>query len=58
MNNNKNILGCFVSNSVESEWNEFEQNRKFEQGKLFRLYIWGEKGIDKSLKLLNNFQID
>jgi hypothetical protein len=54
MSDNVNILGCFVSNSVESEWTEGKKNFAFEQGKLFRTYLWGENGIDNAIKKLKH----
>lgn len=42
----KNILGCFVSSTFESE--------NTGQGPLFRSYIYGETGIGNILKKLHN----
>ena len=53
-NNKNNILGCFVSNTMDAEWSILEQNQKLELGKVFRSYVYGEKGIDNILKTLNN----
>ena len=56
MENNTNILGCYASYpTLMYGATEVEQTFAKEQGDLFRSYIWGEKGIDKSLKNLNNF---
>ena len=54
IDNNNSILGCFVSTTANSESQPEEQNRIFEQGKIFRSYIWGEKGICDTLKQLNH----
>ena len=54
MNDNKNILGCYVS--VTQAYPDADQQTKdlaTEQGRLFRTYIWGEKGICDTLKQLN-----
>ncbi|MDR0575276.1 MAG: hypothetical protein LBG96_14870 [Tannerella sp.] len=53
MMNEKNILGCFVSNTADARWSENERNFVFEQGRLFRGYLWGKKGISETLKHLN-----
>jgi len=55
------FLGCFTSgpatvydsNKTEKE-RLVEQENKLEIGKLFRSYIWGEKGISDELKKLRN----
>jgi hypothetical protein len=50
---NENILGCFVS--VTNPYPDAPQREKdlaSVQGKLFRAYIFGEKGITDSLKKL------
>jgi hypothetical protein len=52
MSNNESILGCFVKISADSTMNNEQQ--VFEKGRLFRTYIWGEKGIDDKLKQLKN----
>ena len=41
MNDENNILGCFVSTNMGDE-----------QGVLFRTYIWGEMGICETIKKL------
>ena len=49
------FLGCFVS--VTHPYPDASQQSKdlaAKQGKLFRSYIWGEKGIDDTLKKLRN----
>lgn len=49
------FLGCFVS--VTHPYPDASQQAKdlaAEQGKLFRSYIWGEKGISDTLKELRN----
>jgi hypothetical protein len=53
MNDDKNILGCFVSVTTDSEWSEIRKTAAAENGKLFRTYIWGEKGISDQMKRLN-----
>jgi len=55
MNDNNNILGCYVS--VTQAYPNADQQTKdlaTEQGRLFRTYIWGEKGICDTLKKLNH----
>jgi len=55
MNDNNNILGCYVS--VTQAYPDADQQTKdlaTEQGRLFRTYIWGEKGICDTLKKLNH----
>lgn len=55
MNDDKNIFGCFVS--VTNPFPDASQASKdlaTEQGKLFRSYIWGDKGVCDALKKLNN----
>jgi len=55
MNDNINILGCYVSTTI-GNYNDDQktQNLASEQGKLFRTYIWGEKGICETLKKLRH----
>ncbi len=55
MNDDKNILGCYVS--ATQAYPDADQQTKdlaSEQGRLFRTYIWGDKGICDTLKKLNN----
>ena len=55
MNENTNILGCYVS--VTQAYPDADQQTKelaAEQGRLFRTYIWGEKGICDTLKKLKH----
>ena len=55
MNNDKNIFGCYVS--ITQAYPDADQQTKdlaTQQGRLFRSYIWGEKGICEILKNLNN----
>jgi len=55
MNDNNNILGCYVS--VTQAYPDADQQTKdlaTEQGQLFRTYIWGEKGICDTLKKLHH----
>jgi hypothetical protein len=49
------FLCCFVSITT-GNYNDDQKVRDLasEQGKLFRTYIWGEKGICRSLKKLKN----
>ncbi len=42
MSNESNIIGCFVSLNMNDE-----------QGDSFRKYLWGDKGIDQTMKRLN-----
>jgi len=46
------ILGCYVSTSTDAKWSEGERDNAFEKGRLFRRYIWGDKGICKILEKL------
>ncbi len=43
MDNKTNIFGCFVSSMTGDD-----------NGDLFHSYIWGEKGLADTLKILNN----
>ena len=55
MNNDIEIFGCFVSQSTIVYGSEQAMiDKSSEQGKLFRTYIWGEKGIDRNLKQLKH----
>ena len=54
MSDDKNIFGCYVS--VTQAYPDADKQTKdlaTEQGRLFRTYIWGEKGICDTLKKLN-----
>ena len=52
---NDNILGSFVSiTNPYSDATQEEKETAFEQGELFRLYIWGGKGICDKLKKLHH----
>lgn len=51
--NENNILGFFVSNSADAQWSESEIDFAFEQGRLFRNYLWGKNGFAETLKKLN-----
>lgn len=54
MNDNTNILGCYVS--ITQAYPDADQQTKdlvAEQGQLFRTYIFGEKGLNETLRLLN-----
>lgn len=54
MNNDKNILGCYVSiTNPYPDAKESEKELAKLQGDLFRQYVWGEKGICDKLKKLN-----
>ena len=61
MEEKKNILGCFImaeatiydKNKTERE-RQAEETRTNEEFHLFHSYIRGEKGIDNTLKKLNN----
>ena len=54
MSDNKNIFGCYVS-ATQASPNADQQTKELatEQGRLFRNYIWGDKGISDTLKKLN-----
>jgi hypothetical protein len=52
MSKDNSLFGCFVKTTADSTFNNEEQ--VFEKGKLFRTYIFGEKGIDKQLKEIRN----
>ena len=55
MNNTENIFSCFVS--VTQPYPNASQEIKdlaLEQGRLFRSYIWSEKGIYNTLKKLKH----
>ncbi len=54
MDENNQLLGCFVLTSADSKWHESDINLAFEQGKLFRTYIWGENGINRFFDRLDN----
>jgi hypothetical protein len=55
MNEKDKFLGCFVSGpAVHYEDDQKIKDLAFEQGKLSRSYLWGEKGIGDSLKKLKN----
>jgi hypothetical protein len=50
-----NILGCFVSiTQAYPNAGQFEKNQTEEQGRVFRSYVWGEKGICDVWKKLNH----
>ncbi len=51
----KNIFGCYVSaTQATPDADQQTKNLATEQGRLFRNYIWGDKGICDTLKKLNN----
>lgn len=55
MSDTTNIFGCFVS--ATQPYPDASQEIKdlaLEQGRLFRTYIWGDKGICDTLKKLNH----
>ena len=55
MDEEESILGCFVSSG--SAYFDDDQKTKdlaFEQGKLFRYYVYGDKGICNALKKLKH----
>lgn len=55
MNENKNILGCFVSSYASLRESDQKTTDPAEQkGELFRSYIWGETGIGDTLKKLRH----
>lgn len=54
MIDDKNIFGCYVS--VTQAYPDSDQKTKdlaTEQGRLFRAYVWSEKGICEIIKKLN-----
>ncbi len=54
MENEKNeILGCYVSQSLDSLWDQEKQDFIKKQGEEFRGYIWGKRGISELLKKMN-----
>ncbi len=55
MNNDIEIFGCYVPITQAAPTADQETKEKTaEQGKLFRSYIWGEKGICDVLRTLKN----
>lgn len=52
-NEKKEILGCFVSQSVDSLWSQEKRDFIDKQGEEFRGYIWGKRGISELLKRLS-----
>lgn len=54
MSDDKNIFGCYVS-ATQASPDADQQTKELatEQGRLFRNYIWGDKGICDTLKKLN-----
>lgn len=54
MSDDKNIFGCYVS--ITQAYPDADQQTKdlaTEQGRLFRAYVWSEKGICETIKKLN-----
>lgn len=55
MNDNINILGCYVSTTIGNyDDDQKTQDLASEQGRLFRTYIWREGGICDMLKKLKH----
>jgi hypothetical protein len=55
INENPNILGCFVSGpSLLSDASAEDKEIASQTGELFRSYIWGKKGICDTLKKLKH----
>ena len=55
MNNDTEIFGCYVSITLAMPTADQKTKDLFnEQGKLFRSYIWGEKGVSDILKKLKH----
>ena len=55
MNNDTNIFGCYVS--VTQAYPDADQQTKdlaIEQGRIFRAYVWSEKGLCEIIKKLNH----
>ncbi len=51
MNNVENLLGCYVSYpSLMYDAIETQKQKARKQGDLFSIYIWGNNGIDNTLK--------
>lgn len=47
--NDNSIFGCFVKTTADGTLDGGEQALVFEKGKLFRAYIFGEKGINHQI---------
>lgn len=55
MNDTENIFGCFVSTTHPCpDASQEAKDLALEQGRLFRSYIWGDKGISDTLKKLKH----
>lgn len=55
MEDKNKFLGCFVSGpAVLYDDTQETKDLANEKGKLFRAYLWGEKGISEALKKLKN----
>ncbi len=53
MQTDSNIFGCYVSSTIgKSTDSENIKNEFNEQGKIFRIYIFGESGLSQILKKL------
>ncbi|MDQ6755849.1 MAG: hypothetical protein M3004_02850 [Bacteroidota bacterium] len=52
MKDNNEILGCYVSTTTNAELDEAHRNIAFEKGRIFRTYLWGDRGICDILKSL------
>ncbi len=50
----KNIFGCFVSNTADARWSESERNNAFEVGRNFRSYLWASGGFVDTIKKLEH----
>lgn len=50
----KNIFGCFVSNTADARWSESERNAAFEVGRNFRSYLWAPGGFVDTIKKLEH----
>lgn len=54
MSENADVFGCFVKTTADGSLSTEQQSLVFEKGKLFRTYIFGEKGINNQLKKVKN----
>jgi len=50
----KNIFGCFVSNTADARWSESKRNNAFEVGRSFRNYLWASGGLVETIKKLEH----
>ncbi|MCZ2083913.1 MAG: hypothetical protein LC112_06540 [Flavobacteriales bacterium] len=55
--NDNSIFGCFVKTTADGTVDVDEQALVFEKGKLFRAYVFGEKGIYNQLKKSRKYKL-